>query len=98
MTESSFMLEAFELAKKGQFTVQNGVCVGCIISKDNEILGQGWYEYYGAPHAEIRAIESIKEKYKEKKNNINKYKENLVLLNNNLQLKSLTINIKNMCI
>lgn len=37
----------------------------------------------------------FKEKYKEKKNNINKYKENLVLLNNNLQLKSLTINIKN---
>ena len=49
MTESSFMLEAFELAKKGQFTVQNGVCVGCVISKDNKILGQGWYEYYGAP-------------------------------------------------
>ena len=64
MTDSSFMLEALELAKKGQFTVQNGVCVGCIISKENEILGQGWYEYYGAPHAEIRAIESIKEKYK----------------------------------
>ena len=65
MTDSSFMLEALELAKKGQFTVQNGVCVGCIISKNNEILGQGWYEYYGAPHAEIKAIESIKEKYKD---------------------------------
>ncbi|MFL2755251.1 MAG: bifunctional diaminohydroxyphosphoribosylaminopyrimidine deaminase/5-amino-6-(5-phosphoribosylamino)uracil reductase RibD [Gammaproteobacteria bacterium] len=64
MTESSFMLEAFELAKKGQFTVQNGACVGCVISKDNKILGQGWYEYYGAPHAEIRAIESVIEKYK----------------------------------
>ena len=46
--------------------MQNGVCVGCIISKDNKILGQGWYEYYGAPHAEIKAIESIKEKYKKK--------------------------------
>ena len=65
MTDSSFMLEALELAKKGKFTVQNGVCVGCIISKDNKILGQGWYEYYGAPHAEIKAIESIKEKYKD---------------------------------
>ena len=65
MTDSSFMLEALELAKKGQFTVQNGVCVGCIISKENKILGQGYYEYYGAPHAEIKAIESIKEKYKD---------------------------------
>ncbi len=64
MTDSSFMLEALELAKKGQFTVQNGVCVGCIISKNNEILGKGWYEYYGAPHAEIKAIEAVKEKYK----------------------------------
>ena len=65
MTDSSFMLEAVELAKKGQFTVQNGVCVGCIISKNNKILGTGWYEYYGAPHAEIKAIEAVKEKYKE---------------------------------
>ena len=65
MTESSFMLEAQELAKKGQYTKQNGCCVGCVISKNNEILGQGYYEYFGAPHAEIKAIESVKEANKD---------------------------------
>ena len=65
MTESSFMLEAQELAKKGQYTKQNGCCVGCVISKNNKILGQGYYEYFGAPHAEIKAIESVKEANKD---------------------------------
>ena len=59
------MLEAQELAKKGQYTKQNGCCVGCIISKNNKILGQGYYEYFGAPHAEIKAIESVKEANKD---------------------------------
>ncbi len=59
------MLEAQELAKKGQYTKQNGCCVGCIISKNNKILGQGCYEYFGAPHAEIKAIESVKKANKD---------------------------------
>ncbi|MBV13267.1 MAG: riboflavin biosynthesis protein RibD [Flavobacteriaceae bacterium] len=63
MTESSFMLEALELAKKGQYTSRPGASVGCIISKDNKIIGEGFYEYFGAKHAEIVAIESVKEKY-----------------------------------
>ena len=65
MTDSSFMLKAQELAKKGQYTKQNGCCVGCVISKNNKILGQGYYEYFGAPHAEIKAIESVKEANKD---------------------------------
>ena len=64
MTESSFMLEALELAKKGQFTSGTGACVGCIISKNNKIIGEGFYEFFGAPHAEIMAIESVKKNYK----------------------------------
>ena len=59
------MLEAQELAKRGQYTKQNGCCVGCIISKNNKILGQGYYEYFGAPHAEIKAIESVKKANKD---------------------------------
>ena len=59
------MLEAQELAKKGQYTKKNGCCVGCVISKNNKILGQGYYEYFGAPHAEIKAIESVKEANKD---------------------------------
>lgn len=63
MTDSSFMLEALELAKKGQYTTQNGACVGCIISKNNKIIGEGYYEYFGAPHAEIKAIQAVKGKH-----------------------------------
>lgn len=68
MTESSFMLEALELAKKGQFTSGKGACVGCIISKNNQIIGKGFYEFFGAPHAEIMAIESVRKNYR---NNFN---------------------------
>jgi diaminohydroxyphosphoribosylaminopyrimidine deaminase/5-amino-6-(5-phosphoribosylamino)uracil reductase len=65
MTDSSFMSEAQELARKGQYTTQNGCCVGCIISKHDKILGQGYYQYFGAPHAEIKAIESVKKANKD---------------------------------
>ena len=65
MTDSSFMSEAQELAKKGQYTTQNGCCVGCVISKHGKILGQGYYQYFGAPHAEIKAIESVKKANKD---------------------------------
>ena len=42
------MSEAQELAKKGQYTTQNGCCVGCIISKHGKIIGQGYNQSAGS--------------------------------------------------
>lgn len=50
------MLRALSLAENGRgFTSPNPV-VGCVIVKNNRIIGEGWHKKYGGPHAEIEAI------------------------------------------
>ena len=58
------MSKAVALAAKGKFNTKPGVNVGSIIVKNQKIIGQGYYEYYGGPHAEINAINDVKKKYK----------------------------------
>tara|TARA_B100000575_G_scaffold283009_1_gene275408 strand:- start:7154 stop:8254 length:1101 start_codon:yes stop_codon:yes gene_type:complete len=64
MNDSHFISKAISLALKGRFTVKPGVKVGCVIVKNNKIIGQGFYEKYGDSHAEINAIKDVKTKYK----------------------------------
>ena len=63
MTKKKFMTLAYESAKLGQYSTRPGVNVGCVIEKENKILSKGWYEKYGASHAEINAINNLKRKY-----------------------------------
>ena len=58
------MSKAVALAIKGKFNTKPGVNVGSIIVKNQKIIGQGHYEGYGGPHAEINAINDVKKKYK----------------------------------
>ncbi len=64
MNDSLFISKAVALALKGKFNTKPGVNVGCVIVKNNKIIGQGFYEKYGGPHAEINAINDVKRKYK----------------------------------
>ena len=64
MNENFFMSKAVALAAKGKFNTKPGVNVGSIIVKNQKIIGQGYYEGYGGPHAEINAINDVKKKYK----------------------------------
>ena len=64
MNDTYFLSKAISLGLKGRFTVKPGVKVGCVIVKNNKIIGQGFYEKYGGPHAEINAINDVKRKYK----------------------------------
>lgn len=64
MNDSFFISKAVTLSLKGRFTVKPGVKVGCVIVKDNKIIGRGFYEKYGGSHAEINAINDVKKKYK----------------------------------
>ena len=34
--------------------------VGCVIVKNNKIIASGYHETYGGPHAEVNAIENLK--------------------------------------
>ena len=64
MNENFFITKAIALATKGKFYTKPGVNVGSIIVKNQKIIGQGYYEGYGRPHAEINAINDVRKKYK----------------------------------
>ena len=51
---------ALELAKKGIGSVEPNPAVGCVIVKDNKIIGKGWHKKFGGPHAEINALKNCK--------------------------------------
>lgn len=50
-----YMARAFELARRAEFTHPNPR-VGCVIVRDDEIVGEGWHEGAGHPHAEAVAL------------------------------------------
>jgi diaminohydroxyphosphoribosylaminopyrimidine deaminase/5-amino-6-(5-phosphoribosylamino)uracil reductase len=51
-----FMKIAIELAKKGRGRVYTNPLVGCVVVKNNKIVGKGWHQYFGGNHAEINAL------------------------------------------
>ena len=52
----NYMLQAIELAKNGLGSVEPNPAVGCVIVKDDRIIGSGWHKAFGKPHAEIEAL------------------------------------------
>ena len=54
--DHQFMSLALRLAKKGIYATAPNPNVGCVLVKDNEIVGQGWHEKYGQAHAEVNAL------------------------------------------
>ena len=56
---SEYMLRALELAKQGEGSVFPNPMVGCVIVKDGQIIGEGYHQVYGGPHAEINALEAV---------------------------------------
>jgi diaminohydroxyphosphoribosylaminopyrimidine deaminase/5-amino-6-(5-phosphoribosylamino)uracil reductase len=60
MTHQDYMRLALELAKKGAGRVEPNPLVGAVIVRNNRIIGQGYHGYFGGPHAEINAINSVK--------------------------------------
>jgi diaminohydroxyphosphoribosylaminopyrimidine deaminase/5-amino-6-(5-phosphoribosylamino)uracil reductase len=56
------MLErALELAERGRGTTHPNPVVGAVVARGNEIVGEGWHERKGGPHAEVIALEAAGE-------------------------------------
>ena len=53
-----FMRKAYALAQKGKAKVHPNPMVGCVIVKNNRIVGKGYHEVFGGPHAEINALQN----------------------------------------
>lgn len=54
--DSAWMARALQLAAKGLYTTGVNPRVGCVLVKDNQIIGEGWHERAGEPHAEVMAL------------------------------------------
>ncbi|MEZ0237548.1 MAG: bifunctional diaminohydroxyphosphoribosylaminopyrimidine deaminase/5-amino-6-(5-phosphoribosylamino)uracil reductase RibD [Methylophilaceae bacterium] len=50
------MTQALRLAERGLYTTTPNPRVGCVIVKDGKIIGEGWHERAGGPHAEVHAL------------------------------------------
>jgi diaminohydroxyphosphoribosylaminopyrimidine deaminase / 5-amino-6-(5-phosphoribosylamino)uracil reductase len=54
----SFLERALELAERGRRTTHPNPVVGAVVVRDSEVVGEGWHERKGGPHAEVRALEA----------------------------------------
>lgn len=54
--DEKFMSRALFLASKGEGKVSPNPLVGAVIVKEGRIIGEGWHEFFGGPHAEVNAI------------------------------------------
>lgn len=54
--DEKYMALALELAEKGRGKVEPNPMVGAVLVKNGEIVGKGYHQVFGGPHAEIHAI------------------------------------------
>lgn len=60
--DAIYMSKAIGLAKKGEGKTSPNPLVGAVIVKDNKIIGTGYHQIYGGPHAERNALKDCREK------------------------------------
>ena len=53
---------ALELAERGRGTTKPNPVVGAVVVKDAEVVGEGWHERKGGPHAEVIALDAAGER------------------------------------
>ncbi len=56
-----YMLRCIALAKQGMGHVAPNPMVGAVLVYNNRIIGEGFHQAYGQPHAEVNCINNVKE-------------------------------------
>ncbi len=54
--DHQMMARALQLAERGRWTTKPNPMVGCVLVRDGQVLGEGWHQRAGGPHAEIEAL------------------------------------------
>jgi diaminohydroxyphosphoribosylaminopyrimidine deaminase / 5-amino-6-(5-phosphoribosylamino)uracil reductase len=57
MSDRAHLERAFELAERGRGTAPPNPLVGAVVVQGTEVVGEGWHERPGGPHAEVGALE-----------------------------------------
>ena len=60
--EEKFMVRAIEIARLGMGNVAPNPMVGCVITHNGRVIGEGYHCQFGKPHAEVNAINNVKDK------------------------------------
>ncbi len=60
-TNEDLMLRCIRIARNGRGNVSPNPMVGCVVVKNNTIIGEGYHAKFGEAHAEVNAIRSASE-------------------------------------
>ena len=60
--DHGMMARALQLAERGLWTTSPNPRVGCVLLRDGEVVGEGWHEKAGEPHAEVNALRAAGER------------------------------------
>ncbi len=65
LTHRLYMKRCLELAKLGMGAAAPNPMVGAVLVYQNSIIGEGYHQQFGGPHAEVHALNSVKEEQKQ---------------------------------
>ncbi len=54
--DSFYMAQALRLAERGLYSTNPNPRVGCVIVREGKVVGTGWHQRAGEPHAEVQAL------------------------------------------
>nr|WP_298415428.1 bifunctional diaminohydroxyphosphoribosylaminopyrimidine deaminase/5-amino-6-(5-phosphoribosylamino)uracil reductase RibD [uncultured Halomonas sp.] len=57
----NWMARALVLARRGLYSTDPNPRVGCVLVNNDQLVGEGWHQYAGEPHAEINALRNAGE-------------------------------------
>ncbi len=63
-TDHAMMSRALHLAERAAYTTKPNPMVGCVIAHGDDIVGEGFHQRQGEPHAEVYALQAAGERAK----------------------------------
>lgn len=59
--DAFYMARAIQLAKRGRYTTDPNPRVGCVLVRNDVVIGEGWHVKAGLGHAEVEALKNVQE-------------------------------------
>ena len=56
--DDTHMARALELARRGAGHVHPNPMVGAVVVDGDTVVGEGWHQTFGGPHAEVHALDA----------------------------------------